>query len=64
MTLSLLEIMYVYYSTYLFLSYTTTMTIYLVLACIYKHIHNSFFKAVFLEFNDLTSYPAIFIIVL
>ena len=61
MTLSLLEIMYVYILLIYFLSCTTTMTIYLVLACIYKHIHNSFlfFKAFFLEFIDLISYPAI-----
>ena len=49
MTLSLLENNVCIYCTYLFLSFTTTIIIYLVLACIHKHIHNLFlfFKANF-----------------
>ena len=46
---SLLENNVCIYCTYLFLSFTTTIIIYLVLACIYKHINNFilFFKAHF-----------------
>ena len=43
MTLSLLENNVCIYCTYLFLSFTTTIIIDLVLACIYKHINNFFF---------------------
>ena len=42
MTLSLLEINVCIYCTYLFLSFTTTIIIDLVLASFYKHIHNLF----------------------
>ena len=59
MTLSLLENNVCIYCTYLFLSFTTTIIIYLVLACIYKHIHNLFlFLKRILEFIYLISYPA------
>ena len=52
MTLSLLENNVCIYCTYLFLSFTTTIIIDLVLACIYKHIHNLFLflKSAFLSF--------------